>query len=73
MIRPHGHKRSAAVGNANIELWYRKTGLTRYEVDTQAFKDCMMTRGYRWCRRRRRWTRLSQNRPATVSSILIPE
>jgi hypothetical protein len=48
MIRPHGHKRSAAIGNANIEFCYRKTGLTRYEVDTQAFKDCMMTRGYRW-------------------------
>jgi hypothetical protein len=45
MIRPHGHKRSAAVGKANIEFCYRKTGLTRYQVDTQAFKDCMM--GYR--------------------------
>jgi hypothetical protein len=48
MIRPHGHKRSAAIGNANIEFCYRKNGLTRYQVDTQAFKDCMMTRGYRW-------------------------
>jgi hypothetical protein len=48
MIRPHGHKRSAAIGNANIDFCYRKTGLTRYEVDTQTFKDCMMTRGYHW-------------------------
>jgi hypothetical protein len=40
MIRPHGHKRSAAIGKANIDFCYRKTGLTRYEVDTQAFKDC---------------------------------
>lgn len=47
-IRPHGHKRSAAIGKINIDFCYRKTGLTRYQVDTQAFKDCMMTRGYRW-------------------------
>ena len=48
MIRPHGHKRSAAIDKANIDFCYRKTGLTRYQVDTQPFKDCMMTRGYRW-------------------------
>jgi hypothetical protein len=48
MIRPHGHKRSAAIGKANIDFCYRKTELTQYQVDTQPFKDCMMTRGYRW-------------------------
>lgn len=47
-IRPHGHKRSDAVGNASLDFCYRKTGASRYEADTPAFKDCMSTRGYRW-------------------------
>jgi hypothetical protein len=47
-IRPHGHKRSDAVGNANLDFCYRKTGQSRYEADTQAFKDCMKTRGDAW-------------------------
>jgi hypothetical protein len=48
MIRPNGHKRSDAVGNAALNLCYRKTGLSRYEADTQPIKDCMMTQGYQW-------------------------
>jgi hypothetical protein len=72
MVRLNGHKRSAAIGNANIEFCYRKTGLTRYEVDTQAFKDCMMTRGYRWVSTTVQPDRRKQNQRTTVSSIPIP-
>jgi hypothetical protein len=48
IIRPNGHKRSDAVGDAALNLCYRRTGLSRYEADTQTFKDCMLTQGYQW-------------------------
>ena|SRR5690242_9020217 len=48
MIRPHGHKRSAAVFNADIAACYRQTGANRFHDDSPAFKQCMLSRGYRW-------------------------
>jgi hypothetical protein len=48
IIRPHGHKRSDAIGNASLDFCYRQTGDSRSAADTEAFKSCMLTRGYRW-------------------------
>jgi hypothetical protein len=47
-IRPHGHKRSDAVYNSALDFCYSQTGLSRDDADTQAFKDCMKGRGFRW-------------------------
>jgi hypothetical protein len=48
IIRPHGHKRSDAIGNSSLDFCYRQTGESRYGADTEVFKSCMLTRGYRW-------------------------
>jgi hypothetical protein len=48
IIRPHGHKRSDAIGNSSLDFCYRQTGESRYGADTEVFNSCMLTRGYRW-------------------------
>ena len=46
-IRPNGHPRPQAVYAAALNACYDQTGLSRDAADTQAFKDCMKTQGYR--------------------------
>jgi hypothetical protein len=48
LIRPHGHPRSDAVHNADLDYCYGQTGAIRGLADTPAFKECMLGRGYRW-------------------------
>jgi hypothetical protein len=48
LIRPHGHPRSAAVHNADLDYCYSQTGAIRGLADTPEFKECMLGRGYRW-------------------------
>jgi hypothetical protein len=48
LIRPHGHPRSDAVHNADLDYCYNQTGDNRAYADTPAFKQCMLGRGYRW-------------------------
>lgn len=48
LIRPHGHARSEAIFQANLDHCYAQTGADRTKHDTAAFKKCMSTRGYRW-------------------------
>jgi hypothetical protein len=48
-IRPHGHPRSDAIYNANVNACYSSSGESRTAVyDTPAFKQCMLSRGYRF-------------------------
>ena len=48
LIRPHGHPRSDAIHQADMDYCYNQTGDIRDFADTPAFKQCMLTRGYRW-------------------------
>jgi hypothetical protein len=48
LIRPHGHPRSDAIHQADLDYCYSQTGTMRAFADTPAFKQCMLTRGYRW-------------------------
>jgi hypothetical protein len=48
LIRPHGHPRSDAVHQADLDYCYNQTGDIRAFADTPAFKECMLGRGYRW-------------------------
>jgi hypothetical protein len=48
LIRPHGHPRSDAVHQADLDYCYSQTGASRAFADTPAFKQCMLGRGYRW-------------------------
>ena len=48
LIRPHGHARDAAVGDANLEDCFHRTGDNRTRSDSLAFKRCMAGHGYRW-------------------------
>lgn len=50
LIRPHGRPRSAAVSQAALDFCYGQTGDIRGLADTAAFKQCMLSRGYRWQR-----------------------
>jgi hypothetical protein len=48
-IRPHGHPRSDAIYNASVNACYRSSGQSRTAVhDNDAFKSCMLSRGYRF-------------------------
>jgi hypothetical protein len=48
-IRPHGHPRSDAIYNTSVNACYRSSGQSRTAVhDTDAFKSCMLSRGYRF-------------------------
>ena len=59
LIRPHGQARSDAVYDSALDFCYGQTGLSRDDADTQAFKDCMSGRGYRWLS-----TKLVQDAPS---------
>jgi hypothetical protein len=48
LVRPHGHKRSDAIYQADLDACYGQTGAIRSFADAPAFKECMLHRGYRW-------------------------
>jgi hypothetical protein len=50
-IRPHGHKRPDAVGEANIRLCDERAGVQNGSV-SPAYKRCMRELGYRYVSRR---------------------
>ncbi len=63
LIRPHGKPRSDAVYQQAMNFCYDQTGADRNEADPPAFKQCMLTRGYKWLS-----TRLVPDQPdATVN------
>jgi hypothetical protein len=62
-IRPHGHSRGVAVYNANVNACYNSSGESRMAVyDTPAFKQCMLSRGYRF-----EYTKVVQDPPSATS------
>jgi hypothetical protein len=62
-VRPHGHPRSFAVYDASVNACYSTTGESRAAVhDTAAFKQCMLSRGYRY-----EYTNVVQDPPATAA------
>jgi hypothetical protein len=67
-IRPHGNKRSSAVSDAALGFCYSQTGLDRDAASTQAFKDCMKGRGYRWIS-----TKLVQDPAGKDDSFIDPD
>jgi hypothetical protein len=67
-LRPNGHKRSQAVGNAIAYSCYSQTGTSPEAAPTQAFKDCMQAQGFRWMS-----TRLVQNPPSRQAASGIPK
>lgn len=67
-IRPHGHPRSDAIYNANLNACYKSSGESRTAVyDTPAFKQCMLTRGYRF-----EFTKVVQDAPTTTARAAAP-
>jgi hypothetical protein len=66
-IHPHGHPRSDAVYNANVNACYSSSGESRMAVyDTPAFKQCMLLRGYRF-----EYTKVVQDPPSATSRSLV--
>jgi hypothetical protein len=65
-IRPHGHPRSSAIYSAAVDACYSSSGESRTAVyDTPAFKQCMLSRGYRF-----EFTKVVQDPPsATARSV----
>jgi hypothetical protein len=62
-IRSHGHPRSDAVYNAAVNACYSSSGESRTAVhDTPAFKQCMLSRGYRF-----EFTKVVQDAPSATS------
>jgi hypothetical protein len=62
-IRPHGHPRSDAVYNAAVNACYSSSGESRMAVyDTPAFKQCMLSRGYRF-----EFTKVVQDAPSAAT------
>jgi hypothetical protein len=62
-IRPHGHPRSYALYKASVDACYGATGESRTAVyDTAAFKQCMLSRGYRY-----QYTTVVQDPPAIAA------
>jgi hypothetical protein len=62
-IRPHGHPRSAALHNASVNACSSAAGQSRTAVyDTAAFKQCMLSRGYRF-----EYTRVVQDPPTAAA------
>ena len=62
-IRPHGHPRSEAIYNANVNACYSSSGESRMAVyDTPAFKQCMLSRGYRF-----EFTKVVQDAPSAAT------
>jgi len=50
-IRPHGHKRPDAVGEASIQLCNERLGVQYLEASA-AYKRCMREQGYRYVSKR---------------------
>src|SRR6201996_8193516 len=50
LIRPGGHPRGDAASQAALDYCYGQTGDIRGLADSPAFKQCMLTQGYRWQR-----------------------
>jgi len=48
LVRPHGHPRSDAVFEADLNACYAQTGASRTQRDTPAFRTCMLGRRWRW-------------------------
>jgi hypothetical protein len=47
-IRPHGHKRSDAIDDANDRYCDHKVGVQSFDApDSTAYRQCMSSRGYR--------------------------
>jgi hypothetical protein len=70
-IRPHGHKRPDAVGEANIRLCDERAGI--HQDATPAYKKCMRELGYRYVSRRLvRTPELLQDSPDDSSSDSSP-
>jgi hypothetical protein len=63
LIRPGGHPRGAADSQAALDYCYGQTGDIRGLADTVAFKQCMLTRGYRWQRTQIRGKQDFENGP----------
>lgn len=62
-IRPHGHPRSFAIYSAAVNACYSLSGESRTAVyDTPAFKQCMLSRGYRF-----EYTKVVQDPPSATS------
>jgi hypothetical protein len=62
-IRPHGQPRSDAVYNASVNACYSSSGESRTAVhDTPGFKQCMLSRGYRF-----EYTKVVQDPPSYSS------
>jgi hypothetical protein len=62
-IRPHGHSRGIAVYSANVNACYSSSGESRTAVyDTPAFKQCMLSRGYRF-----EYTKVVQDPPSAAA------
>jgi hypothetical protein len=47
-IRPHGHVRSDAIYDANLDACYDQTGADGNVADAATFKKCMLMHGWRW-------------------------
>ena len=68
-IRPHGHPRSTAVYNANVNACYSSSGESHAAVyDTPAFKQCMLSRGYRF-----EYTKVVQDPPRATSRAVAQQ
>src|SRR5271155_1904760 len=48
LVRPHGRARSDALFDADLEACYARTGGSRSQPDTPAFKTCMLGRRWQW-------------------------
>jgi hypothetical protein len=48
LLRPNGQPRSDAIFQADINFCYAETGASRNQRDTPAFKQCMLSRKWRW-------------------------
>jgi hypothetical protein len=66
-VRPHGHPRSFAIYDASVNACYSATGESRAAIyDTAAFKQCMLSRGYRF-----EYTNVVQDPPATAARSVV--
>ena len=48
LVRPNGHPRSDAIFQTDLKFCYRQTGSSRFQQDSAAFKNCMLSRQWRW-------------------------
>jgi hypothetical protein len=66
-VRPHGHPRSDAIYNASVNACYGSSGESRTAVhDTDAFKSCMLSRGYRF-----EYTNVVQDPPSAAERAVV--